>query len=60
MKDLRGRLQEQALALGAYKAGVVKVADISVDASLASVKPIPAGITGRTICVRRISGILGN
>ena len=36
MKDLLGRLQEQALALGAYKAGVVKVADISVDASFRS------------------------
>ena len=36
MKELMGKLQAQVLGLGAYRAEVVNVADISVDTSFRS------------------------
>lgn len=49
-------LREEALALGAFRAELVKVEDISTDASFRSLCASNAcGNYGKIICVRRIS-----
>lgn len=48
-------LREEALALGAFRAELVRVEDISTLPSAVCAPPTPAAIMGKIICARRIS-----